>query len=275
MNAQATNTAGDTKPLQVPPINSVTLGSSGPTVVMLHGWGKSHYDLRPMAEVLSTTCRVVLLDLPGFGLSPLPSEASNDGGGWNTSQYAERVKTFLDEKGIDACILLGHSFGGRLSVRLAARYPELVNALILIGTPGVPRTRTPLERLRLSSIRVAVALAKKIDGLIGTRIFAHYFAPRFGSADYKAAGDLRKTFVKTVNEDLSELARTISSPALLLWGANDMEATLDQAYTYRGLLRDCELHIFPNKGHEPFSDVGAHLLVRYTETFLIKRGLLK
>jgi len=256
------------------PLNTITLGAGELTVVMLHGWGKSLQALRPMGEVMSTACRVVLVDLPGFGLSPLPDEATNDGGGWDTTKYSDRIKEFLDESGITSCVLVGHSFGGRLSVRLAARYPELVKGIVLIGTPGVPRTRTPLEQIRLTSIRTAVAIAKRIDGLIGTRLFAHFFAPRFGSADYKAAGDMRKTFVKTVNEDLTEEAKKITSPTLLLWGADDREATLDQAHTYQSLLSDSELHVFPNKGHEPFSDVGSHLMVRYIESFLTKKGLL-
>lgn len=159
-------------------------------------------------------------------------------------------------------------------MRLAASYPEMTKGLVLIGTPGVPRVRTPLERLRMKAIKIAVATAKRIDGLFGTRLFAHYFAPRFGSTDYKAAGDLRKTFVKTVNEDLTEVAKTVRTPTLLLWGADDREATLDQAHSYQGLLADSELHVFPNKGHEPFADVGAHLIVQYIESFLIKRGLL-
>jgi pimeloyl-ACP methyl ester carboxylesterase len=256
------------------PLNVVTLGTGTTTVVMLHGWGKSIHSLRPMGEALSSTCRVVLIDLPGFGLSPLPDEASNEGGGWDTSQYTARIKAFLDESGITSCVLVGHSFGGRLSVRLAARYPEVVKGLVLIGTPGVPRARPPLEQLKLTSIRTAVAIAKRIDGLFGTRLFAHYFAPRFGSADYKAAGDLRKTFVKTVNEDLREEAKKIKAAALLLWGADDREATVDQAHTYQSIISDSELHVFPNKGHEPFSDVGAHLMVRYIESFLSKKGLL-
>jgi pimeloyl-ACP methyl ester carboxylesterase len=252
----------------------VTIGQGNTTVVMLHGWGKSLQSLRPMGELMGSTCRVVLIDLPGFGLSPLPDDASNNGGGWNTTQYAERLKAFLGESNITSCILIGHSFGGRLSVRLAARYPDLVKGLVLIGTPGVPRQRTPLKRLKMGSIRTSVSIAKRIDGLLGTRLFAHYFAPRFGSADYKAAGDLRKTFVKTVNEDLTEEAKKVSAPTLLLWGAEDREATLDQAHTYQSILANAELHVFPNKGHEPFSDVGSHLMVRYIESFLSKKGLL-
>jgi pimeloyl-ACP methyl ester carboxylesterase len=222
---------------------------------------------------LASHYRVVLIDLPGFGLSPLPAGASNDGGGWDTTQYSERVKRFLDESGITSCILVGHSFGGRLSVRLAATYPTLAKAVVLIGSHGLKRHRPLPERVKLWSIRTAGTIAKKIDGIIGTRIFAHYFAPTFGSADYKAAGDLRKTLVKTVNENLSDQARGISAPTLLLWGALDQQTPVALGTLFNSLIRNSELHVFPGKGHEPFSDVGAHLVARYVENFLTKQGL--
>jgi pimeloyl-ACP methyl ester carboxylesterase len=256
------------------PLNSITLGSSGPTLVLLHGWGRSLEALRPLGEILANRCRVVLIDLPGFGLSPLPHEASNDGGGWDTAQYAARVKRFLDQNSITSCILIGHSFGGRLSVRLASQHPDLARAVVLIGSHGLKRTRSTRDRVRLWCIKTSGTIAKKIDGLIGTRIFAHYFAPKFGSADYKASGDLRKTLVKTVNEDLSTQAKNIKAPTLLLWGALDQQTPLDLAHSYKSLINDSELHIFPGKGHEPFSDVGSHLTARYIEQFLTKRGIL-
>jgi len=262
------------------PINSVTLipedmNEGSPTLVLLHGWGRSLLALRPLGELLATRCRVVLLDLPGFGLSPLPEGASNDGGGWGTFDYSERVKRYLDHAGISSAVLIGHSFGGRLSVQLASRYPDLAKGLVLIGSHGLKRKRTPIEDLKLKAIRTLGSIAKKIDGAVGTRIFAHYFAPRFGSADYKAAGELRKTLVKTVNEDLSAEASSIKAPTLLLWGEDDTQTPLDLADSFRTLIKDSELHVFPNKGHEPFSDVGAHLMAVYIEDFLHKRGLLK
>jgi pimeloyl-ACP methyl ester carboxylesterase len=213
-----------------------------------------------------------LIDLPGFGRSPLPHGASNDGGGWGTNEYAERVKTFLDEHGITRCVLLGHSFGGRISVQLTSRYPSLVSGLILVGSHGLKRKRSLAQELRVRWIKTLVSLAKSVDGVTGTRFFAHYLAPKFGSRDYKAAGDLRKTLVKTVNEDLSAQAATIKTPTLLLWGADDEETPVDLARSYNRLIEASELHIFPNKGHEPFADVGSHLLARYITTFLSSRG---
>jgi len=262
------------------PVNSVTLSPAAikegsPTLVLLHGWGRSLLALRPLGELLATRCRVVLLDLPGFGLSPLPEGASNDGGGWGTFDYSERVKRYLGQAGISSAVLIGHSFGGRLSVQLASRYPDLAKGLVLIGSHGLKRKRAPIEDLKLKAIRTLGSIAKKIDGAVGTRIFAHYFAPRFGSADYKAAGELRKTLVKTVNEDLSAEASSIKAPTLLLWGEEDTQTPLDLANSFRALINDSELHVFPNKGHEPFSDVGAHLIAAYIEDFLNKRGLSK
>jgi pimeloyl-ACP methyl ester carboxylesterase len=274
----AMNSTAVTTERELPPIYSETLGtnspgSDGPTIVMLHGWGRSLEAVRQLGELLAHECRVVLVDLPGFGRSPLPFPASNDGGGWGTHEYSERVKEFLDQAGITECVLLGHSFGGRLSVRLAARYPDLVKGLILVGSHGLKRKRAPKDEIRVRWIRALTKTAKAIDGMTGTRIFAHYLAPRFGSRDYAAAGDLRKSLVKTVNEDLAPQAASIKAPTLLLWGADDTETPVDIARGFHQLISDSRLHIFPNKGHEPFADVGSHLLAQYISQFLSSRGL--
>ena len=262
---------------ELPPLYSETLGPTqpnpgAPTIVLLHGWGRSLEALRQLGDLLAQGCRVVLVDLPGFGRSPLPFAASNDGGGWGTLEYSERVKQFLDQSNIAECILLGHSFGGRLSVRLASKYPNQIKALILIGSHGLKRKRSLKAELRVGWIRALPKLAKAIDCITGTRLFAHYLAPRFGSRDYNAAGDLRKTLVKTVNEDLTEQASVIHAPTLLLWGANDSETPLDLARSFHSLIKDSTLQIFPNKGHEPFADVGSHLLAQYITQFLSSRG---
>lgn len=261
------------QPAVAPALHSVTLGKAGPVVVFLHGWGRSLDSLRPLAEILADSYRAVLLDLPGFGRSELPYAASNDGGGWSTIEYSESVRSWLQHAGISECILVGHSFGGRLSIRLAAKYPSLIKAVVLIGTPGLP-VRHPLGyRLRLWGIRRVVSIAKAIDGMTGFRLFKHYLAPRFGSRDYLAAGNLKRTLSKTVTEDLTEEARSIQAPTLMLWGENDKEALPSVARGYQKLIQRSELFIFPNKGHDPFTDVGSHLMAQYIDTFFKKVGL--
>jgi pimeloyl-ACP methyl ester carboxylesterase len=248
------------------------LGAGGPVLVLLHGWGRSLDALRPLGELLAENFRVILIDLPGFGRSALPAGASNEGGGWDTVQYATRVKEVLESLSVSQCILVGHSFGGRVSVRLAAMAPELVQGVVLIGAPGVPYQRPLKQEIRSRGIKAAVNLAKKVDALIGTRFFAHYLAPRFGSRDYQAAGDLRKTFVKTVSEDLTVDARAIKAPALLLWGELDFEAPVGIAQRYKQLISESELIVLPRRGHEPFADVGSHLIASYIGRFVSRIG---
>jgi len=67
-------------------------------------------------ELLAFEAQVHLIDLPGFGSSTLPD------GGWDTNQYADRILR-MDEQGLEQVDLLGHSFGGRVAIRLASRYP--------------------------------------------------------------------------------------------------------------------------------------------------------
>lgn len=250
-------------------LNTIEFGNKrDPTIVMLHGWGRSSESLRGLGELLASTYHIIIIDLPGFGQSELPFEASNEGGGWSTLDYAFVVEKYLDRLGIDSCTLLGHSFGGRISIRLAARNSQKYKSVILVGSHGLQRRRSKLHKLQAWFIRLFGKFFKSVDGWFGTRLFEQGFVPRFGSLDYQQAGQLRKTLVKTVTEDLTEEARAITQPALLLWGADDRETPLDLAHRFNQLITRSVLYIFPNMGHEPFADVGYHALCRYIERFL-------
>lgn len=250
-------------------LNTVEFGNkSDPTIVMLHGWGRSSESLRGLGELLATTYHIIIIDLPGFGQSELPFEASNEGGGWSTLDYAFVVERHLERLGIDSCTLLGHSFGGRISIRLAARNSQKYTSVILVGSHGLQRRRSKPQKLKAWFIRLSSKFFKSVDGWLGTRLFERVFVPRFGSLDYQQAGQLRKTLVKTVTEDLTEEARAITQPTLLLWGADDRQTPLDLAHRFNQLITRSTLYIFPNMGHEPFTDVGSHALCRYIERFL-------
>ena len=245
------------------------------TIVMLHGWGRSLESLRGLGELLAVNFKVVLLDLPGFGGSPLHPGASNDGGGWDTLDYAKCVKAYLDRTGIEHAILLGHSFGGRISIRLSSRYPERFSSLILIGSHGLQLKRSLRFKLRSYVIRNIGRLTKWLDGATGTRLYERMFIPRYGSVDYKNAGALRKTLVKTVTENLSKEVQAITLRTLLLWGEQDEQTPLELARQFHRLIPKSELHVFPNAGHEPFMDVGANLMCRYIERFLAEEDPTK
>ena len=90
------------------------LDGQGDPVVLLHGWGASSQSLSGVAACLAPIFRVLSVDLPGFGWSQAPPVA------WGVADYADHVRQLLDEAQIERAALLGHSFGGRIAIRLAS-----------------------------------------------------------------------------------------------------------------------------------------------------------
>ena len=238
------------------------IGSSGPELLLLHGWQHSIENLWELGKCLSKTYQVYLLELPGFAGLALPSKD------WSTADYVQYIREFIEENKIKP-VLIGHSFGGRLAVKLAALYPDLLaDNLILIGTPGVPSAQNPLKKLRLFLLKYSAKLLKLCDRIFKSSFFENKFVPRFASADYKQSGELKALLVRTLKENLTDFASRIDKRTLLLWGQFDRQAPLDQARAYRDLIRKSELKILPYHGHEPFGDVGAHYCSKIISRFL-------
>ena len=91
-----------------------TMEGRGDAVILLHGWGTSSQSLAPLCGALADSFRVLAVDLPGFGWSMAPPTA------WGTAEYAGHVERLMRETGIQGAAFLGHSFGGRVAIRLAA-----------------------------------------------------------------------------------------------------------------------------------------------------------
>src|SRR4051794_37954555 len=99
-----------------------TFGEGPPQVVALHGWQRSHKDFAAVLRGYDA----IALALPGFGASPAPPE------GWGTPAYADALLATIRDCA-PPVVVVGHSFGGRVAVRVAATHPELVKALVLTG----------------------------------------------------------------------------------------------------------------------------------------------
>lgn len=235
-------------------------GSDGvPWVLALHGWARSHRDWEAVldAQPVGTLSQpqqsnqpselapgegtaavgAVALDLPGFGATPPPSEA------WGSADYAAAIAPVLSEIQVPA-VVVGHSFGGRVAVHLAAAQPDRVKALVLTG---VPLLRAPSSRRPALQYRIGRALHAR--GLIGeSRMEA--LRQRYGSADYRAAtGVMRQVLVRTVNETYEDQLRALRCPVELVWGDDDTEAPLAMAETAAALLDSVRLTVCPGAGH--------------------------
>ncbi|MSQ78928.1 MAG: alpha/beta hydrolase [Flavobacteriaceae bacterium] len=108
-----------------------TLGSQGYVLVLVHGFCEDSRVWRLQEEELSKTCRIILLDLPGFGQSEMI------GGEYSLERLAESVKYILDEESIGKCTLVGHSMGGYVALAFAEKYPERLNGFGLFHSTAL------------------------------------------------------------------------------------------------------------------------------------------
>jgi len=216
-----------------------TFGTGTPTVLALHGWSRSRRDFSAaLAPPGAEPVAAIALDLPGFGASPAPPEA------WGSREYAELVARVLPEMATPV-VVLGHSFGGRVAVELAALRPDDIAALVLTGVPllrpdGGGR-RTPLAFK-------AGRLLHRAGLIPETRMEA--LRQRYGSTDYRSAvGVMREVLVRVVNERYDDALSEIRCPVTLLWGDDDRVAPVEMARVVAGKLDDARLLVLPGAGH--------------------------
>ena len=100
---------------------------NGNAIVYLHGWGQNIEMMEPIANPFVKTHRLIILDLPGFGKSEEPKTE------WSLEDYVEMIHSLLDSLNIKNPSLVGHSFGGKLSIIYASKYD--VDKLVLLASP--------------------------------------------------------------------------------------------------------------------------------------------
>jgi pimeloyl-ACP methyl ester carboxylesterase len=218
---------------------------SGPAVVVLHGWGGRIESMAPVLSCLTPDHRVLALDLPGFGESPLPE------GVWGTPDYAAFVRDVLEDLGVERAMFVGHSFGAKTSLYLAATHPEFVEKLVLVGSSGLrtpPSMKARFKRMLSKAARFAGRL-----GPLGRRLRSAVYS-RIASKDYQDAGAMRPIFLRVVNEDLKELLPRVKASTLLVWGTEDDAVPVSHARTMEKSIPDAGLVLFEGAGHFAYLD---------------------
>lgn len=213
-------------------INYIQYGS-GSDVVLLHGWGQNIAMMKPIGDRLQKNHRITILDFPGFGESEEPKTALT------VYDYCEILEELLKKLKVKKPVIMGHSFGGRIAIIYASR--NEVEKVILFGSPCIRKEVKPSLKLRM------LKTLKKIPGINKLEGFAKN---HMGSRDYKNASEvMKKILVNVVNEDLSECAKKINVPTLLIWGDRDTEAPVEDAKELEKIIPDAGLIVLPNSTH--------------------------
>ncbi len=208
------------------------IGGSPARVVALHGWGRSGADFIGLLAGLDA----VAIHLPGFGPAAAPDAV------WGTDEYARLVAEAIEPLG--PVVVVGHSFGGRIAVRLAALRPELISGLVLTGAPLV--RLAPVSKPKLS-YRIAKTL-NRIGFIPDSAMEAR--RKKAGSSDYNAAqGIMRDIMVKTVNEIYDDDLTRISAPTWLVWGENDTAAPTAAGKVASERIRGARWTVVPGEAH--------------------------
>jgi len=215
-------------------------------VVILHGWKLNSKRYKPLSHRLEEDgYKVFVPDMPGNGVVASPKKP------YTLDDYVEYIRKYLVTNKIRRCILICHSFGGRVGIKLTASNSNLVSKLVLTGVPGV---------VPVSSIRIAVflMLAKignailSLPGLSSTKNFARRVLYRLANSSdyYHTDGIMRQTFKNVIKADLVKPMKMLNVPVQLIWGEDDYIISLDIAKKMKAIIRNSKLTVIPDAGHD-------------------------
>jgi pimeloyl-ACP methyl ester carboxylesterase len=188
-----------------------------PTLVCLHGWGGSKESFAELRKELANVHITILTpDLPGFGDEAEPETP------WTVDDYANWVESYIHANVQGPFMLLGHSHGGRISIKLAVRNSLPVDHLILCAAAGIRHPRH-LKRIMGLTLAKSGAFFLAIPGLrklkpLGKKVL--YKLVRVHDYE-KASAVMRQTLIEVSREDLRSLLPKITQPTDIFWGTAD------------------------------------------------------
>ncbi len=247
------------------PVNVIELGSGDEQpIVFVHGLSGSWQNWLEQLPVHAKERRVVALDLPGFGHSPMPADDISIAG------YARVLDQLMSELEIDAAAVVGNSMGGFVGAELAISFPHRVELLVLVSAAGIstygdPRLQRSLPALsRAERILAAsaawvaaksdtVALRPRLrDATLGL-VVAHPGRLPAALAAEQIRGAGKPGFIEALHAvtsyNVRERLPEIACPTLIVWGDSDRLITVRDADVFAELIPRSRKVLFADTGH--------------------------
>jgi len=244
-------------------INTIEMGD-GPPLVFVHGLSGSWPNWLEQIPVLADEHRVIAVDLPGFGSSPMPA------GPISISGYARMLAGLFAELGVDAAALVGNSMGGFISAELAIAFPQLVERLVLISAAGISTTGDPRTGRALPTMRRIERITAASAAWLASRSDTVARRPRLREATLAlvarhpsrlptalAAEQLRgagkpgflQALEAIMEYDFRDRLPEIACPTLIVWGDGDRLISVRDADVFAELIPDSRKVVFEDTGH--------------------------
>lgn len=234
----------------------------GHPILLLHGWGCNTDTFNAIRPFLEARFRVLTVDFAGFGQSDEPKEV------WGVEEYTRSVEALAKAEGVENPILIGHSFGGRVSIVYASR--NKVQKVMLVDAAGVKPRRSLTYYRKVYTFKLLKRLLPLAVGKVRAEKIIEKRRAKAGSSDYSQATPMMRAILsKVVNEDLCHLMPHIKAPTLLYWGERDTATPLADAKRMEKLIPDAGLVTVAGAGHFSFLE-NTPLFLRVAESFLNK-----
>ncbi|MFA6006801.1 MAG: alpha/beta hydrolase [Candidatus Paceibacterota bacterium] len=231
------------------------------TIVIIHGFPGNHSGLIDVARHLDGY-HVILIDLPACGESEALATKHC------IINYADWLNEFLRENKIEHPIIVGHSFGGRVAMQFAVKYPQAVERLILlmpvIAADGlVTKVGLNIAGVLPNSLRVKIAKSKTYQYFLSHLLIKSSNSTKrheLYDANMKEVSHLEpRAFTEISDEvltkDISSLASQVAIPTLVVAGGSDEIATTKSLRKLTSKIPNSSWRLIPNTGHVlPFEE---------------------
>ncbi len=214
-------------------------------ILIIHGWASSKEKFRPLAQnLIRKGWRVIAIDLPGFGESPVPNLPLTVAG------YTSVVGNFIQEIfGNKPFVVFGHSFGGRIAARISKGGKGVYGLVLCAPGAGGDNSFTALLYKVIAKIFLSLPAIRRV-------VLNKYYGRASGFQRFILKGirldDPKKTF------------SGINVPVLILWGTNDKVVPVDKVEALRKMIRRSLVRTFPKIGHSLPYHRGARLAQEIT-----------